>query len=302
MNRRFTILGVPVDSGGRPGGCELSPMVLRQHGLVQAVNAQGDLNDLPVRIAGTRDTGSGVVGYASALQMTSRVREEVRGLLHRGDRPLLVGGCCSFLMGAIAGARDVYERVGLAYIDGHLDLYDGKTSPTGDLADMPFAFLMGLAPTELAQAMGTSQPIDLHDAALLGYRDAEDARSKGSVMPEDLGLGLYLADDAAVISRSPSSVGEFVRRHMEEGPERFWIHLDFDVLNEKVFPAVDYLSPGGLNWPQLIALMRPLVASECLIGISLACYNPDRDPDRRCAREAIDALRQIVNGAVPDHS
>jgi arginase len=300
MTRDFTILGVPVDSGGKPGGCELSPMVLRQHGLALAVNARGDLNDLPVRIAGTRDAKSGVVGYASVLQMTSKVREEVRGMLDRGDRPLLVGGCCSFLMGAIAGARDVYERVGLAYIDGHLDLYDGRTSPTGDCADMPFAFLMGLAPPELAQVMGTSHPIDLCDAALLGYRDAEDARSKGSVMPEALGLGLYLADDAAVISRTPSSVGEFVRQRMEEGPSRFWIHLDFDVLNDKVFPAVDYLSPGGLNWSQLIDLMRPLVASDALIGISLACYNPDRDPDHRCASAAADALRQIFNGA-PTH-
>ena len=300
MTRHFTILGVPVDSGGKPGGCELSPMVLRQHGLALAVNAQGDLNDLPVRIAGTRDAKSGVVGYASVLQMTSKVREEVRGMLGRGDRPMLVGGCCSFLMGAIAGARDVYERVGLAYIDGHLDLYDGKTSPTGDCADMPFAFLMGLAPPELAQAMGDSKPIDLCDAALLGYRDAEDARSKGSVMPEALGLGLYLADDAAVISRIPSSVGEFVRQRMEEGPRHFWIHLDFDVLNDKVFPAVDYLSPGGLNWPQLIALMRPLVASDGLIGVSLACYYPDRDPDHRYAREAANALRQIFNGASPN--
>jgi len=292
-------MGVPVDSGSSPGGCELSPMVLRQHGLASAVNASRDLNDLPVRIAGTRDAQSGIVGYASVLQMTSKVRQEVRDMLDRGDRPLLVGGCCSFLMGAIAGARDVHKRVGLAYIDGHMDLYDGKTSPTGDCADMPFAFLMGLAPPELAQVMGTSKPIDLCDAALLGYRDAEDARSKGSVMPGALGPGLFFADDMAIIARTPSSVGEVVRERMEKGPSRFWIYLDFDVLNDKVFPAVDYLSAGGLDWPQLIDLMKPLVASDALIGISLACYNPVRDSDHRCAREAVGALRQIFNGASP---
>jgi arginase len=300
MTRHLTILGVPVDSGGRPGGCELSPMVLRQHGLALAVNAQTDLNDLPVRIAGTRDGQSGVVGYASVLQMTRAVRDEVRGVLGRGELLLLVGGCCSFVMGAIAGARDVYKRVGLAYIDGHLDLYDGKTSPTGDCADMPFAFLMGFAPAELAQVMGTAIPVDVRDAALLGFRDAEDARSKGSLMPEALGIGLYLADDVAVISRTPSAVGELVRQRMEQGPKRFWIHLDFDVLNDKVFPAVDYLSPGGLNWPQLIDLLKPLVASDGLVGISLACYNPDLDPDHRCALEVADALRQIFNGSSHD--
>jgi arginase family enzyme len=128
------------------------------------VNGQADLNDLPVRIFGTRDARSGFVGHASVLQMTSKMREEVGRVLSHGDQPLLVGSCCSFLMGAIAGARDVFGRIGLAYIDGHLDLYDGNTSPTGELADTPFAFLMGLAPFELVQAMGTSKPIDARDA------------------------------------------------------------------------------------------------------------------------------------------
>jgi arginase len=68
---------------------------------------------------------------------------------------------------------------------------------------------------------------------------------------------------------------------LEQGPGRFWIHLDFDVLNDKEFPAVDYLSPGGLNWPQLLDLLEPLVCSAGFVGMSLACYNPDLDPGHR---------------------
>jgi len=293
MKRRPTLLGIPVDSAGKPGGCEHSPTVLRQHGLARAVRAESDLNDLPVRIVGPRDAITGVIGLPSVLHLTTRLRHDVRSMLACGDLPLLVGGCCSFLMGAIAGARDVYKRIGLAYIDGHLDLYDGTTSPTGDCADMPFAFLAGLAPAALAERMGTPFPIDLRDAALLGYRDAEDARSKGSVMPEDLGGDLYRADDRALIRRNPAAVGQDVRQKLEQGSGRFWIHLDFDVLNDQVFPAVDYTSPGGLTWPQLLDLLEPLVASDSLVGMSLACYNPDLDPDHHCARDAVNALQQL---------
>jgi arginase len=114
-------------------------------------------------------------------------------------------------------------------------------------------------------------------------------------MPEDLGSDLYLADDLALIARDPSVVGHVVRQRLEQGPGRFWIHLDFDVLNDKVFPAVDYLSPGGLNWPQLLELLKPLVSSDSLVGMSLACYNPDLDPGHRCARDAVDALRQLFS-------
>jgi arginase len=47
-------------------------------------------------------------------------------------------GGCSLLPG-LAGARRTYGRVGPAYLDGHLDLYDGVTSPTGEAADMPIS-------------------------------------------------------------------------------------------------------------------------------------------------------------------
>ncbi len=47
-------------------------------------------------------------------------------------------------MGAVAGARDTFGRGGLVNVDGHLDLYDHRTSPTGEAADMPSAALLGL--------------------------------------------------------------------------------------------------------------------------------------------------------------
>ena len=36
--------------------------------------------------------------------------------------------------------------LGLVYVDGHLDFYDGVTSPTGEAADMPIAVLLGDGP------------------------------------------------------------------------------------------------------------------------------------------------------------
>jgi len=30
-----------------------------------------------------------------------------------------------------------------------------------------------------------------------------------------------------------------------DGPESYWIHVDADVLDDAVMPAVDYRQPGG---------------------------------------------------------
>jgi arginase len=37
----------------------------------------------------------------------------------------------------------------------------------------------------------------------------------------------------------------------------YWIHLDVDVLDEMVLPAVTYSQLGGINWEELASLVGP---------------------------------------------
>src|ERR1700733_8807719 len=125
----WTVLGVPVDSvaapaEGPPFGTELSPAVLRDLGLVGRL-AGTDAGDLDVRTTGrARDAVSGIVGWPSVGSVVGAIRAAVTGLLADGRRPLLLGGCCTILMGAAPAARDVLGRGGLAYVDGAVDVYD----------------------------------------------------------------------------------------------------------------------------------------------------------------------------------
>ena len=69
-----------------------------------------------------------------------------------------------------------------------------------------------------------------------------------------------------------------------------WLHIDVDVLDQDVFPATDYLMPGGLTWLELIDLVRPVAASPDLVGWSVACYNPEKDPQGRDGRAIVTAI------------
>ncbi|MDQ6821565.1 MAG: hypothetical protein M3076_14730 [Actinomycetota bacterium] len=44
--------------------------------------------------------------------MTTTLRRAVRETIVAGQRPLLLGGCCTLEIGAVAGARDALGRVG----------------------------------------------------------------------------------------------------------------------------------------------------------------------------------------------
>src|SRR5207342_3908915 len=96
----------------------------------------------------------GIVGSPDVLSVTTELRRAVAASIGRGERPFLAGGCCAELPGALAGARDALGRVGLAYLDGHLDLYDGTTSPTGEAADMPVAVALGRGPQRWVEEAG----------------------------------------------------------------------------------------------------------------------------------------------------
>jgi arginase len=284
---RVRVIGAPIDSVGRSGGTELGPSALRELGIVSALGA-ADGGDLEIRIRGAeRDPETGILGSVDVLRATSAIRESVAGVLDSGERPVLVGGCCAELPGALAGARDALGRVGLAYLDGHLDLYDGATSPTGEAADMPVGVALGRGPAAWVDAAGGAS-LEPADTALIGFRDKEESLTYGMLQPEDLDPEPIHLSVEAVRTEGPAAASERVARSLSAHP--FWIHLDVDVLDQDVFRATDYLMSGGMTWSELAAALGPLASSPALAGASLACYNPEKDPGRECGRALVEAL------------
>jgi arginase len=290
--------GVPIDCvnaverGSEPFGTELSPAALRDAGLLDAIGA-ADAGDLAVRLIGRdRDPETGVLGWPSVLTITQAVRSRAREQIAAGRLPFLVGGCCTLLPGALSGARDALGPVGLAYLDGHLDLYDGQTSTTGEAADMPISVITGNGPAAWSADIGAPL-VGPGQLALLGQRDRDEAAEYGSVLPEDAGLDPELTP-GGLREQGVTAAGAAARDQLIQAAGRYWVHLDVDVLDEQAFPATDYLMPGGLSRDELTGLMRPLLASPALAGLSLACYNPAKDDDGAGARYLVSLFRDLL--------
>jgi arginase len=279
-------IGVPIDSVNRSGGCEHSPAALRELGL-QAELGGEDGGDLEVRIRGEeRDPATGILASADVLETTVTIRGAVAELLGEGVRPFLAGGCCAELPGALAGARDALGTIGLVHFDGHLDLYDGETSASGEAADMPISVALGLGPGAWVEAAGGAS-VTPERTALVGFRDREESVGYRMRQPETLAPPPVLRSNSDLRVRGPARVAAELPK-LIEAP--FWLHFDVDVLDQQVFPATDYLMPGGLDWQEASAFLTPLLTSPRMIGASLACYNPEKDPDRACGRALVAAL------------
>jgi arginase family enzyme len=283
---RLTVLDAPIDSSGEGRGEEHAPGALRAAGIVDRLGA-ADAGEAEARIRDSRrDPETGVIGAADVRSGATAIAASVRGILDDGQVPLVVGGDCTLLLG-VFGA--VPPGTGLWFVDGHADFYDGNSSPTGEAADMDLAILTGHGPTTVLP--DDTSPLDPSTVVLLGHRPDE---LSPDVAVENAGLdpAIHALTAPEVRQRGAATVGAEAAAELAEQPA--WLHLDLDVLDETALPAVSYPQPLGLGWEELTALARPLAAAPNLVGISVADYNPDRDPDGMHARAIVDALERLL--------
>ena len=294
--REIVVVGVPIDSLGKPGGTELSPGVWREQGIVGALGAR-DAGDLPVRIVGEeRDRVSGIVGYPTVVATCEGVRDGLAPLLAGGAFPVVLGGCCSLVPGVAAALRaGDAGPVGLAYIDGHLDTYDPRTSPTGEAADMPVAVCAGLGDAALVR-LGPSVPlIEPAHIALLAHRDSEEARAAGSAMPDGLGIGTSL-DCATVRAHGAAATGERIAGRLAAATGRYWLSIDVDVLSAEAMPATPVQQDGGLSMDELAELARPLAQHPACLGLDLLCYDAELDDaEHSSGLRLVELLRRVLD-------
>ena len=107
--------------------------------------------------------------------------------------------------------------------------------------------------------------------------------------------GQHLPDRRRRIGGNAGAIGrDTVHRLAASHPDGFWVHLDLDILDETAFPATDYLSPGGISRSALLGMLRPLVESPAIRGLSVACYNPEKDAEHKDAAYLVDLLTTLL--------
>jgi arginase len=242
-----------------------------------------------------RHPRSGLVGHLEVVAATEKIRSAFIPWLVPDRRTVVLGGCCTLMIGLGAATRDRIGAFGVAYIDGHLDLYDGQSSPWGEGADVPLATMLGHGDPEILDAAG-GRSLAPEGVYLLGYRDAVQAKGHGSLMPEDFGPDFRHVDTAGIRAAGPGKAGEAARAHFVSLGLPFWLFLDVDALDPAVFPATDALIGDGLDWSEVEALAAPLARSPGLLGIVTTCYNPEKDPDGACGRRLGQFLERVVEG------
>ena len=273
-------LGLQPPAPGREPGVSRLPEALAAAGLTVGIQAiwGGRLEAPPYSARIEPETG--VRNAASVAAYAVRLAASVSAVLDRGGFPLVLGGDCSILLGPLLSLRR-RGRYGLVYLDAHDDFSTPETSASRGAAGMDLAFATGRGPATLANLEGLGPLVRDEDVLVAGAREGTFPLPLRSLSVADLRAGKRgriereLARTAAAVT------------------EGFWVHLDVDVLDPSVMPAVDSPEPGGLVLDELSEILRALLASGKAAGLQLTIYDPDRDPDGSSARVLVDLLAGI---------
>lgn len=289
----------PLYEGHMPGTFR-APSVLMQHGLDKMFSCCDFITVPCPEYSPEGEPGTDILNGHKLRQLNLKLADEVEAANHRNLKPVVIGGDCAILPGALLGSRRKLGQLALVHIDGHSDFRhpgNWKREPgsrPGAAAGMDLALVTGRGEPLLTSWPGIEGPLVQDDAVIqLGERESllEDYE-----WPDIAGTDIQRITVFDTLELSDSQLIDTIYGRLDLFPEiPYWIHLDVDVLDRCEMSAVDCPGTPGLSSETLVNVCRELFKNMRCCGITVTIYDPDLDHDGTAAKLILDMLRSITH-------
>ncbi|MBO4255551.1 arginase family protein, partial [Streptomyces griseorubiginosus] len=216
-----------------------------------------------------------VFNAAAIASYTVRLADRIERHVRAGDFPVVLGGDCSIQLGASLALRRI-GRYGLVAVDASPDFrHPGNSDRIGAAGGEEVALATGRGQDDLTDLEGLKPYLRDEDVRFFGIRDCfeTDRAELAALKIPVVTVGDIREWGADALARATAEA--FAVPQLGG----FWVHLDADVLDPSVMPAVDSPDPDGLLPGELVAPLRPLLASPHCVGLNITIYDPDLDPE-----------------------
>ena len=264
----------PPEPGAVPGTAK-APEALREAGLYHRMIAGGATDCgvvLPGRYRDDWVAGAGRLRNQDAIiEHSHRLAERLTAVLDEGIAPLVLGGDCGILIGAGLALRR-RGRFALVHVDGHTDFrHPGNSDNCASLAGEDLAAAVGRHWPAIADIDGLGPYFRPDHAIQVGCRAGDEELVETRGLLNAVITAPQISEDGAELVSA--TLAELM---MTERLDGYWLHLDVDVLDPSIMPAVDSPDPGGLSAARLIELLTALAPGA--VGAEVTVFDPDLDP------------------------
>lgn len=197
--------------------------------------------------------------FATMDEVMAEIRRVAAELVARDKFPFVLGGEHSITAAIVAAVAERHPGLSVLQIDAHADLRETY--------------------------MGTP-----HNHACVMRRVVEFARCT------QVGVRSLSSEEALAIPSLPTEIfydynmrrhGDWMDRVVDSLGETVYITIDCDGFDPAVMPAVGTPEPGGLNWYEMLGLLRRVIDSRRVVGCDIVelCPMPGNvAPNFLCAK------------------
>jgi arginase len=291
MTRRLTdVIGVACGQGARDHGCQDGPEVLRTLGFLRDLDEPHGVCVWRDIVHAAPEPDAHPLWQVAAVAQA--LADRVAASLRRGHFPLVIGGDHSCAIGTWSGAHAALHeegRLGLLWIDAHMDSHTFRTSPSRALHGMPLACLLGHGDPRLTRIGGKEPMLRPEDVCLLGVRSFEWGEA---ALLKNLGVRIHFMDE--IRQRGLAAVFAEAWAHVTRETAACGISLDLDALDPEEEPGVGTPVAGGLRQQDLAAALRTVHGDARLRALEIVEYNPYADRHFATAQAIHDLCRSVL--------
>ena len=294
MNKKISIIGVPMDLGAGRRGVDMGPSAIRIAGLNQAIARLGfevsDAGNIQISPAEAIQRTNPRAHYLPEIAAASEeLARMVESSLEEGALPVILGGDHSIAVGSVAGLsvfhRKLKQKVGIIWLDAHTDANTPESSPSGNIHGMPLAALLGYGARELTHIAGFAPKILPEHTAVIGARSVDPGERE---LLKTLGVRVFTMSEL-----DERGIGDVVSEALEIATRNtagFHVTMDMDFIDPFYAPGVGTPERGGATYRESHLAMEKIAESGRVLSVELTEVNPVYDVANQTALLAVELI------------
>ncbi|GAA3654824.1 arginase family protein [Flavivirga jejuensis] len=294
-SNKINILEFPSNLGLKKSNSEIEPGVkklpewLKRHGFHKKINPEKTLRIEPPKYTMDLDVESGVRNADKIIEYAIKQSKILSDTIDKNIFQVIIGGDCSILIGNSIALKQK-GNYGLFFIDGHTDFIWPELSGTGGAAGMDLAIVTGYGHNKLTNIYNQKPYFKEKNVFCVGNREY-DPEYVSPILESDI---QYFDLKRLRSNGFTKTANQFLELVWQNNLDGFFIHLDVDVLNDDIMPAVDSREIDGLTYKEFRELLTPLLSSKKAVGIEITILDPNLDPKGKYVDEFIKNFIEIL--------
>ena len=294
--KKIALIGAPSSAAAFLAGSEKAPAALRAAGLVERLQSAGyevmDGGDCAPRLFADDEEHKRARNLPEIVAGLNDLKTRAELAVKSGALVLVLGGDCAQVIGLLAAGRRYYKHINLLWVDRDADLNTPASTPSGRIDGMVVAHIIGRGAPELVRFYSESPLVREPDVTLFGLERVDPPEQE--FLTRSPMRHIYAAD---IRFKGGSAAAKNALAFVHADAHEFVLHLDTDVIANGDFSAVNVPDEagGGVSFEDTRAALREMVRHKNLLGLDVAQYNPDKDPDGSGAKKLVDLLVDVLS-------